>query len=192
MKFGRLDHISVKLLFSQSVSHVWHIMTPWTAAHQASLSFNISRSLHKHVHWVVMPSNHLILCHSILLLPSDFPNIGVFSDEPTLCVRWVKYWSFSFSTSPSSEYSGLISFRIDWLDLLSVQVTLRVFSSTTVWRHQFFSTQPSLQSNSHICAWLLEKPYLWLYTHLLANYCLWILICCLGWSRLFFQGASVF
>ena len=92
----------------------------------------------------VMPSNHLILCHPLLLLPSFFPSIKVFSNESVLCIRWPKYWSFSFSISPFSKFSGLISFRIDWLDLLSVQGPLRVFSNTTVQKHQFFSTQLSL------------------------------------------------
>ena len=114
----------------------------------------------------VMPPNHLILCYLLLLLPSILPSrvfsnesgsfpmrvfpIRVFSDESALHIRWPKYWSLIFSISPSNEYSGLISFRIDWLDLLAVQGLSRVFSSTTVQRHQFFGTQPSLWSNSHI------------------------------------------
>ena len=98
--------------------------TPWTAARQASLSFTISRSLLKlRPTESVMSSNHLILCHPLPLLPSIFPSIGVFSNESALCIRWPKYWSFSIS--PSNEYSGLISFRTDWLDLLAVQVTLK-------------------------------------------------------------------
>ena len=96
----------------------------------------------------VRPSNHLVLCHPPLLLPSIFPSIRVFSNESALRIRWPKYWSFSIS--PSNEYSGLISFRMDWLDLLAVQGTLKVFSNTTVQKHQFFNTQLSLQSNSHI------------------------------------------
>src|SRR5574337_364943 len=98
----------------------------------------------------VMPSNHLILCRALLLLPSIFPSIRVFSNESALLIRWPKYWSFSFSISPSNEHSGLISFRMDWLDLLAVQVLSRVFSNTTVQKHQFFGTQLSLQSNSQI------------------------------------------
>ena len=95
------------------------------------------------------PSNHLILCHSLLLLPSVFPSIRVFSSESVLHIRWPKYWNFSIR--PSSEYSGLLSFRMVWSDLLAVQGTLkRVFSNTTVQKHQFFGTQPSSQSNSHI------------------------------------------
>ena len=96
----------------------------WTAAHQASLSFSISRSLLKFMSIeLVMPSNHLILCHPLLLLPSFFPSIRVFTNESALRIRWPEYWSFS--VSPSNEYSGLISFRMDWLDLLTVQGTLK-------------------------------------------------------------------
>ena len=108
----------------QLLSHVRLFATPWTAAHQASLSFPISRSLLKLIE-SVMPSNHLILCHPLLLLPSIFPSISVFSYESVLRIRWPKYWSFSFSISPSNEYSGLSSFRMDWLDLLAVQRTLK-------------------------------------------------------------------
>ena len=101
-------------------------MTLWTIACQASLSFIISWSLLKFMSIEsVMPSNHLILCHLLLLLPSVFPNIRVFSNELALCIRWPKYWSFSSSISPSNEYSGLISLRIDWFDLLAVQGTLK-------------------------------------------------------------------
>ena len=107
---------------------------------------------------LVIPSNHLILCHPLLLLPSIFLSIRVFSNESALCIRWPKYWSFRFNISPSNEHSGLISFRIDWLDLHAVQGLSRVFSSTTVQKHQFFSAQLSSQSNSHIHAWPLEKP----------------------------------
>ena len=102
--------------------------------------------------WIklVMTSKHLIFCRRLLLLPSTFPSIRVFSNESVLCIRWPKYWSFSFSISPSNEYSGLISLRMDWLDLLAVQgILLRFFSNTTVQKHQFFSAQLSLWSNSH-------------------------------------------
>ena len=100
--------------------------TPWTAARQASQSFSISESLLKLTSIEsVMPSNHLILCHPLLILPSIFPSIWVFSSELALRIRWTKYWSFSFSISPTNEYSGLISFRIDWFDLLAVQGTLK-------------------------------------------------------------------
>ena len=110
----------------QLLSHGQLFATPWTAAHQASLFFTISLSLLKLMSIEsVMPSNHLILYRPLLLLPSIFPWIRVFSRELALCIRWPKYWSFSFSISPSNEYSGLISFRIDWLALLPVQGTLR-------------------------------------------------------------------
>ena len=109
----------------QSFSSVWLFVTPWTATHQASLSITNSWSLLKLMSLdLVMPSNHLILCR-LLLLPSIFPSIRVFSNESGLCIRWPKYWSFSFSISPSNEYSGLISLRIDWFDLLAVQGTLK-------------------------------------------------------------------
>ena len=106
-----------------------------------------------HIHLVDDAIQHLILCHPLLLLPSVFPSIRVFSNESVLHIRWPKYWSFSFSISPSNEYSGLISFRIDWLDLLAVQGSKGlsgVFSNTTVQKHQFFSAQPNSWSNSHI------------------------------------------
>ena len=110
----------------QSLSHVQLFVTPWTAARQASLSFTISRSLLKLMSIEsVMPSNHLILCHPLLLPPSIFPSIRAFSNESALLIRWPKCWSFSLSISPSNEYSGLISFRMDWLDLLAVQGTLK-------------------------------------------------------------------
>ena len=98
----------------------------------------------------VMPSNHLILCCPLLLLPSIFPSIRVFYNESTLRIRWPKYWSFSFSLSPSNEHLGLISFRMDWLDLLAVQGTLKSLLNTTVQKHQYFGAQLSSQSNSHI------------------------------------------
>ena len=133
----------------QSLSHVQLFATPWTAPCQASLSIINSQSLLKLMSIEsVMPSSHLILCHPLLLLPSIFPSIQVFSNELILCIRWPKYWSFSFSTSPSNEYSGLISFRTDWLDLLAVQGTLwteRVNCvQFPVQKHQFFGAQLSL------------------------------------------------
>ena len=110
----------------QSLSHVWLFVIPWTAACQASLSNTNSWSLLKPMSIKsVMPSNHLILCRPLLLSPSILPSIRVFSNESVLCIRWPKYWSFSFIISPSNEYSGLISFRMDWLDLLALQGTLK-------------------------------------------------------------------
>ena len=124
--------------------------TPWTAPCQASLSITNSWSLLKLTSIAsVMPSNHLILRHP-LLPPSIFPSIRVFSSESVLRIRRPKYWSFSFSISPSNEYSGLIFFRINWLDHLAVQGTLKSLFKTTFQKHQFFSTRLSLQSNSHI------------------------------------------
>ena len=128
----------------QLLSHVQLFVTPWTAAHQASLSINNSRSQFKLMSITsVMPSNHLILCHPLLLQPSIFPSIRVFSNESVHRNRWPKYWSFSFSISPPNVYSGLISFRIDWLDLLAVQENLQSLlqhhsSKTSVLRHSAF------------------------------------------------------
>ena len=119
---------SVNAQFSsvQSLSHVRLFATPWTAAHQASLSIANSPSLLKLMSIeLVMPSSHLILCCPLLLLPSIFPSFRIFSNESTLHIRWPKYWSFSFSFSPSNEHPGLISSRMDWLDLLAVQGTLK-------------------------------------------------------------------
>ena len=118
---------------------------------QASLSAAISRSLPKFMSIEsVMPSNHFILCHPLLLLPSIFPSIRVFSNESVLRIRWPKYWSFSFNNSPSNEYSWLISFKIGWISLQSKGLST-VFFNTALWKHQFFGAQPSLWSNSHIC-----------------------------------------
>ena len=120
----------------QSLSQVRLFATPQTAAHQASLSITNSGGLLKLMSIeLVMPSNHLILCRPLLLLPSIIPSIRVFSNESVLHIRWPKYWSFSFNISPSNEYSGLISFRMDWFDLLAVHET-QVFSNTTVQKHQ--------------------------------------------------------
>ena len=123
------DNLKIKnviISLVQSFSRVWLSVTPWTAALQASLSITNFWSLLRLMSIeLVMPSNHLILCHPLLLLPSVFPNIRVFSNESVLCMRWPKYWSFSFNISPSNEYSGLISFRMDWLELLAVQGTFK-------------------------------------------------------------------
>ena len=147
-KINLLVHSSV-----QSLSHVQLFVTPWTAAHQASLSITNSWSLLrlKSIE-LVMPSNHLILCRPLLLLPSIFPSIRVFSEESALHIRWPQYWSFSFSISPSNEYSGLISFRIDWFDLLSVQGTLKNLL-------QYHSSKASILQHSAFFIVQLSHPF---------------------------------
>ena len=141
----------------QWLSCVWLFTTPWTVARQAPLSSPVSWSLLKFISIEsVTLSNHLILCH-LLFLPSIFPSIRVFSNESALRITWPKFWSLSFSNSPSNEYSGLISFRIDWLDLLDVQGTLKSLLQITVRKHQFFCAQPCLWTNSHVCTQLLKK-----------------------------------
>jgi len=138
----------------QSLSCVWLFATPQTAAHQASLSITSSWSLLKLMSIKsVMPFNYLILCLPILLLPSIFPSIGVFSSESVLCIRWSKYWSLSFSISPSNEYSGLISFKINWLDLLSVQETLK-----SLLQHQ--SSKASILQCSVLFMVQVSHPYI--------------------------------
>ena len=143
---------SIQFSSVQLLSHVRLFATPWTAARQASLSITNSQSLLKLVSIEsVMPSNHLILCHPLLLMLSIFPSIRVFSSESVLLIRWPKYWSFSFSISPSNEYSGLISFRMNWLDLLAVQGTLKSLlqhhsSKASILRHSAFFTVPTLTS----------------------------------------------
>ena len=148
-------------------SPVWLFVTPWTAARQASLSITSSRSPPKLTSIEsVMPSNHLILCRPLLLLPSIFPSIRVFSNESALRMRWPKYCSFNFSISPSNEYSGLISFRMDWLDLLAVQGTLKSLlqhhssKPLLLWRSAFFIVQlshPYLTTGKTIDGLLLTK-----------------------------------
>ena len=126
LKHLKYHFMSTSLLKIQLLSHVRLFATPWTAACQASLSITNSWSPPKLMCIEsVMPSSHPILCHPLLLLPSIFPSIRVFSNESALCIRWPKDWSFSFSISPSNEHPGLISFRMDWLDLLAVQGTLK-------------------------------------------------------------------
>ena len=130
--------------------------TPDLPVHHQLLEFTQT-----HIHWVG-DAIHFILCRPLLLPPWVFPRIRVFSNESVLHIRWPKYWRFIFSISPSNEYSGLISFRMDWLDLLAVQGTLKslllkVFMQNTIQKHQFFSAQLSLESNSHTHTWLLEK-----------------------------------
>ena len=142
----------------QSLSCVWLLATPWTVACQASLSFTLSQSLLKLVSIEsVMSSNHLILCHPLLLLPSIFPSIKVFSNELVLHISWSKHWSFSFGIRPSNVYYGLISFRIDWFDFLAVQGTFKSLlqhhnSKTSILWHSAF-----LWSNFQIRTWCLEK-----------------------------------
>ena len=142
--------------FSRSI--VSTVCDSWTAACQSSLSVTNYQSLLKLMSIeLVMPPNYLILCHPFLLLPLIFPSIRVFSSESVLCIRRPKCWSFSFSIGPSNEYSGMISFRPGWLISLQPKGLSRVFSNTTGQKHQFFSTQFSLWSKSHIHTWLLES-----------------------------------
>ena len=170
------------LVVVQLLSRVQLFATPWTIACQASLSFPVSRSLLRLMSVeLVMPSNHLILSHSLLLLRSIFPSIRIFSNESACHIRWPKYWSFNFSISPSNEYSGLISFRIDWFDLLAVR---GIFKS---------SPAPQFESiNSLVLSFLYGptltsihdywKKQLWLYRRFLAKWGLCFLICCLDLS----------
>ena len=174
---------SFKFSSLQSLSHVRLFATPWTAVRQASLSITNSQSLLKLMSTESgMPSNHLILCRPIFLPPSIFPSIRVFSNESVLHITWPKYWSLSFSISPSNEYSGLISFRMDWLDLLAVQGTLKSLlqhhssKASILWCSNFFIVQ-------------LSHPYMttgnttaltrWTFV---GKVSLCFLICCLGWS----------
>ena len=150
LKKLKIELPSVQVSSVQLLSRVRLFATPWIAAHQASLSISNSRSLLKLISIkLVMTSNHLILCCPLLLPPSIFPQIRIFSSESILHIRWPKYCSFSFSISPSNEYSGLVSSRMDWLDLLSVQGTLNSLLQHHSSEHQFFSAQSS-ESNSHI------------------------------------------
>ena len=170
------------------------LVTPWTAAHQASLSFTISQSLLKwtHVYWVGMPANHLILCCPLLLLPSFFPSIGVFSNKLSLPIIWLKYWSFSFSISLSSEYFGLISFRIYWIELLTAQGILKSLlqhhnSKTSVlWHSAFFMVQlshPYMTTRKTIALtlWTFVSKLMSLVFNMLSRFII-----------VFLQGASVF
>ena len=167
----------------QSLSRVRLFATPWIAARQASLSITSSQSSLKLTSIEsMMPSSHLILCCPLLLLPLVPPSIRVFSNESTLHMRWPKYWSFSFSISLSNEHPGLISFRMDWLDLLAVQGTLKSFlqhhssKASILRRSAFFTVQ---LSHPYLTT---GKPYLWLYGPLSAKWCLCFSICDLGLS----------
>ena len=147
------------------------VKTPWTLALQASLFFTISWSLLRFTTIkLVMPSNRLILWALFSFAFNLSKHQGLFQ-WADLHIRWPKYWTFSFSNSPSNEYSGFISFRIGRFDPLAVQGTLKSLLQHPIQKHQFFSTQPSLWSNSHIHTWLLEKPQLWLDGPLLAKWC---------------------
>ena len=153
-QIGKRVHQSCIFSSVQSLSHVRLFVTPWTAACQASLSITNSQSLLKLMSIeLVMPSNHLILCHPLLLLPSIPPSIRVFSNVSALCIRWPKYWSFSFNISPSDEHPGLISFRIDWLDLLAVQRTLKSLL-------QHHSSKVSILQCSALFIVQLSQPYM--------------------------------
>ena len=164
----------------QSLSLVWLFVTPWTATHQVSGYITDSWSLLKFMPIKsVMPTNHLILCCPLLLLPSIFPSIRVFSNESALRIRWPKYWSFSFYISPSKEHPELISFRMDWLDLLAVQGTLKSLL-------QHHSSKASILQHSAFFIVQLSHPYMTTGKNIngpfLAKLCLCFLICCLGWS----------
>ena len=146
--------VSVQFSSGQSLSRVQLFATPWTVAHQASLSITNSQSLHKLMSIEsVMPYNYLILCPPLVLLPSIFPSIRVFSNESGLHIRWPKYWSFNFNISPSNEYSGLISFRIDQFDLLAVQGTLKSLL-------QHHSSKASILRHSPFFIVQLSQPYM--------------------------------
>ena len=147
-------HYKAQFSSIQSLSHVWLFEIPWTTACQASLSIISSRSLPKLMSIEsVMPSNHLILCHPLFLLPSIFPSIRVFPNESALCIRWPKYWNFSFTISSSNEHSGLISFWMDWLDLLAVQGTLKSLL-------QHHSSKASILQWSAFFIFQLSHPYM--------------------------------
>ena len=177
----------------QSLSCVQLFAIPWTTVCQASLSITNCQSLPKPTSIeLVMPSNHLSLCHPLLLLPSVFPSIRVFSNESALCIRWPKYWSFSFSISPSNEHPGLISFRMDWLDLLAVQGTLKSrlqhhSSKASILQHSaFFTVQlshPDMTTGKIIALtrWTFVVKVMSLFFNMLSRL-----------VRAFFQGISVF
>ena len=163
----------------QLPSHVQLLVTIWTASWQASLFLTIFQSLPKFMSIeLVMPSNHLILCHPLLILAPIFASIRVFSSETAIPMRWPKYWSFSFGISPSKEYSRLISFKTDWFDLLGFQGSLKHHSSKT----SILQCSAFFIASSHICTWLLERPLPWLYRPLSAKWCLCFLNHCLDLS----------
>ena len=168
----------------QLLSRVQLFVTPRTTGHQTSLSITNSRSLPKLMSIeLVIPSNHLILCRPLLLLTSVFPSIRVFSNESALCIRWPKYWSFSFNISPSNELPGLISFRMDWMDLLAVQGTLKSLlqhqssKASILWCSAFFIVQ---LSHLYMTTGKTIALTRWTFVDKVMSFC--FLICCLGWS----------
>ena len=176
--------VILKSVVVHSLSRVWLFVTPWTTAHQASLSFTISCSLLRFMSIesvMLMLSNHLILCRSLLLLPSIFPSIRIVSNELILHIKWPQYWSFSISISPSSEYLGLIFFRIDWLDLLAVQRTLKSLlqhrnSKASILWHSVFMIQlsyPIMTTGKTIT--LTVQGFVGKVTSLLFKYTVWVL-----------------
>ena len=182
-RFSLVTYFLCQFSSVQSLSRVQLFATPWSAAHQASLSITNSQNLLKLISIEsVMPSTHLILCHPFLYTPSIFPSIRVFSNESVLRIRQPKYWNFSCIISPSNEYSGLISFMMDWLELRAVQGTLKRLTehhsskASILWCSVFFIVQ---LSHPYM---ILEKPYLWPDGPFLSKKCLWFLRCCLGWS----------
>ena len=178
--------------FSSVAQSCLTFATLWTAAHQAPLSITNSWSLPKPMSIdSMMPSNHLILCLPLLLLPSIFPSVRVFSNESALLIRWPKYWSYSFNISPSNEHPGLISFKMDWLVLLAVQGTLKSLlyhqsSKTSILCSTFFIVQ---LSNPYMTTGKTIALTKWTFVGKVG---LWFLICYLGWSLLSFPGVSVF
>ena len=185
--------IYIHIVVVQWLSHVRLFVTPWTAACWASLSFTISQSLLKLMSIEsTMPSNHLILCFPRLLLPSIFPNIRVFSSELALGIGGQNFGASASASVLPLNVQGWFPLGLTSLICLPSKELSKVFSSTTVQKHQFFGAQPSLCSNFHIHTWLLEKQQPWLYGSLLAKWCPWFLIWCLGLSQLFSQGANVF
>ena len=196
-----LHVIIIIIVVVQSLSRVWLFATPWAATRQVSLFFTISQSVLKLMSIKsVMPSNHLVLCRPLFLLLSIFPSIGVFFNESTFSsdgksIRWpvsqLQHQSFQWIFRVFLFCFVFVFSLWDWLvsSPWCPSYSQEVFSSTTVWKHQFFGVQPSLWSNSHIHAWILEKPYLWLYRPLLAKWCrLFNTLCRL--VIIFFQGAS--
>ena len=154
----QLQLLSVQFSLVQSLSHVQLFVTPWTVVCQVSLSFTISLSLFKLMTFEsMMPTNHIIICWP-LLLPPVFPSIRVFSNELALCIRWPKYWSFSYRISPFKNIQGWFLLGLTGLISLQSKGLSRMFSRTTVQKHQFFHAQPSLWSNTHIHTWQLEQP----------------------------------